>query len=86
MFSSLVPAMLNLMIGNDGSCVASTIAAANAWMATYGPVGSNVAASSLAWTVGEPLHRQLDNSRPPHRNGESTDRPPDGHQGWRHNL
>lgn len=60
MFSSLVPAMLNVLIGNDGSCVNSTIAAANAWMATYGPVGSNVAASSYAWTVGEPLHIQMD--------------------------
>jgi SdrD B-like domain len=61
MFSSLVPAMLNIMIGNDGSCVNATIAAANAWMATYGPVGSNVAASSSAWAVGEPLHITLDN-------------------------
>lgn len=61
MFSSLVPAMLNLMIGNDGSCVSSTIAQADAWMKTYGPVGKNVAASSLAWKVGEPLHRQMDN-------------------------
>ena len=38
----------------------STIAAANAWMAIYGPVGSNVAASSYAWTVGEPLHITMD--------------------------
>jgi hypothetical protein len=60
MFSSLVPAMLNVMIGNDGSCVSSTIAAANAWMAAYGPVGSNVAASSTAWTQGEVLHKQMD--------------------------
>ena len=60
MFSSLVPAMLNVLIGNDGSCVNSTIAAANTWMAMYGPVGSNVAASSYAWTVGEPLHNQMD--------------------------
>jgi hypothetical protein len=61
MFSSLVPAMLNLMIGNDGSCVASTIAAADAWMAASGPVGSGVHAASLAWKIGEPLHRQMDN-------------------------
>ena len=60
MFSSLVPAMLNVLIGNDGSCVNSTIAAANTWMATYGPVGSNVAASSAAWTIGEPLHITMD--------------------------
>jgi hypothetical protein len=60
MFSSLVPAMLNVMIGNDGSCINATIAAANAWMATYGPVGSGVAASSYAWSVGEPLHQTMD--------------------------
>lgn len=52
--------MLNVMIGNDPGCVASTIKLANAWMQTYGPVGSNVAASSYAWTVGEPLHKQMD--------------------------
>jgi hypothetical protein len=40
--------------------VNSTIAVANTWMATYGPVGSNVAASSYAWSVGEPLHQQMD--------------------------
>ncbi len=61
MFSSLVSAMLNVTIGNDGSCVSSTIVAANTWMATYGPVGSGVAASSYAWSVGSPLQIQLDN-------------------------
>ena len=59
MFSSLVPAMLNVLIGNDDSCVAPTIAAADSWMETY-PVGSNVAASSSAWAAGEPLHITLD--------------------------
>jgi hypothetical protein len=73
MFSSLVPAMLNVLAGNDGSCVSATIAAANDWMATYGPVGSNVPASSAAWSVGEPLHHTLDNYNngrlcAPHRN------------------
>jgi hypothetical protein len=73
MFSSLVPAMLNVMVGNDGSCVSATIAAANAWMATYGPVGSNVSGGSEAWALGEPLHQTLDaynNGRlcAPHRN------------------
>lgn len=61
MFSSLVPAKLNVLIGNDDSCVASTIAAADNWMTTYGPVGSSVHAASFAWKVGEPLHRLLDN-------------------------
>ena len=60
MFSSLVSAKLSVLIGNDGSCVNSTIVAADKWMATYGPVGSNVAASSNAWTIGEPLHIQMD--------------------------
>ncbi len=60
MFSSLVPAMLNVQIGNDGSCISTVIALANTWMATYGPVGANVAASSDAWAAGEPLHIQMD--------------------------
>jgi hypothetical protein len=73
MFSSLVPAMLNGLIGNDTSCVKSTIDAANLWMAQYGPVGSGVAASSSAWSLGEPLHIQMDNYNngllcAPHRN------------------
>ena len=61
MFSSLVPAILNVLVGNDGSCVSSTIAAADEWMKKYGPVGSGVHAASFAWKVGEPLHRQMDN-------------------------
>ena len=32
MFSSLVPAMLNVAIGNDSSCVASTITQAQQWI------------------------------------------------------
>jgi hypothetical protein len=60
MFSSLVSAMLNvLLVGNDASCVNSTIALANTWMAAH-HVGTNVAASSDAWTIGEPLHMQMD--------------------------
>ena len=61
LFSSLLCAKLNVLIGNDSSCISSTITAADAWMGTYGPVGHNVAASSLAWKVGEPLHRMMDN-------------------------
>jgi hypothetical protein len=61
MFSSLVSAKLNAIVGNDDSCVAGTIAAADSWMATYGPVGSSVHAASFAWKVGEPLHRLMDN-------------------------
>jgi hypothetical protein len=61
MFSSLVSAKLNVLIGNDKSCVASTIAAADAWMQAHGPVGAGVHAASVAWKVGEPLHRLMDN-------------------------
>jgi hypothetical protein len=61
MFASLASAKLNVQIGNDPSCVQSTIDEADAWMAAYGPVGSNVHAASLAWKVGEPLHRLMDN-------------------------
>jgi hypothetical protein len=60
MFSSLLPAKLNVMIGNDRSCVQPAIDAGDAWMALYGPVGNHVAASSDAWAVGEPIHQTLD--------------------------
>jgi hypothetical protein len=60
MFSSLISAKLNVLSGNDSSCVASTIEAADAWMTTY-PAGSGVQAASLAWKRGEPLHRLMDN-------------------------
>jgi hypothetical protein len=62
MFSSLVAAKLNVYhLQNDGSCVSSTISAADEWMQKYGPVGSGVHAASYAWKVGEPLHRLMDN-------------------------
>jgi hypothetical protein len=60
MFDALVAAKLNVLIGNSSSCIADTIAAADAWMATYGPVGHGVSASSAAWKLGEPLYYQLD--------------------------
>ena len=73
MFSSLVSAKLNVLMGNESSCIDGTIALADAWMASYGPVGSNVAASSPEWAEGQPLHIMLDdynNGRlcAPHRN------------------
>lgn len=73
MFSSLVSAMLNVMVGNDASCIGTTITQANNWMAANGPVGSGVAASSQAWAIGEALHKQMDNYNngrlcAPHRN------------------
>jgi SdrD B-like domain len=59
MFAQLVAAMLNVNIGNDTSCVDPTISAANAWLVTY-PLGSNVAGSSYAWSVGQSFELTLD--------------------------
>jgi hypothetical protein len=58
LFASLVSAKLNVLIGNDSSCIASDIAGADAWWATYH--GSAVAASSPAWKLGEPYQLALD--------------------------
>ncbi len=60
LFRALVCAKLNVIIGNDASCIADIIAAADAWLALYGPVGSNVRGSSHAWRIGEPLYEILD--------------------------
>ncbi|MBI1298389.1 hypothetical protein GC175_25930 [bacterium] len=60
MFRSLISAKLNVLIGNDSSCVASVIAAADQWLATYGPVGSGIKAKSDAWKAGESLYQTLD--------------------------
>jgi hypothetical protein len=59
MFPALVSAKLNVLAGNDDTCIADTIAAADAWMASY-PVGSGVEGSSPAWKEGEPLYEDLD--------------------------
>jgi hypothetical protein len=66
MFPALVAAKLNVLIGNDDSCVADTIDYADSWMATYGPVGRGVTGSSDAWKIGEPLYEMLDK----YNNGE----------------
>jgi hypothetical protein len=60
MFPALVAAKLNILIGTDPSCIADVIADADAWMCLYGPVGSGVAGSSMAWELGEPLYEMLD--------------------------
>ena len=62
LFRSLVAAKLNVLIGNDSSCIVGTIAAADAWMADYGPIGSDVKAGGKdsPWRVGEPLYETLD--------------------------
>jgi hypothetical protein len=60
MFRSLVAAKLNVLVGNEAGCIDGTIASADAWMATYGPMTANVKASSDAWMMGEPLYWALD--------------------------
>ncbi|MGH9152725.1 MAG: hypothetical protein ACRD03_10085, partial [Acidimicrobiales bacterium] len=57
--SQLIATKLNLLIGTDPSCITGTVAAADAWLATY-PIGSGVPAGSDAWRVGEPLKTTLD--------------------------
>ncbi|HEX4953619.1 MAG TPA: SdrD B-like domain-containing protein [Thermoanaerobaculia bacterium] len=59
LFKQLVAAKLNVAVGNPGSCVAATIAAADEWLVAY-PVGSGVRGSSTAWATGGPLHAILD--------------------------
>jgi hypothetical protein len=59
MFQSLVSAMLNVMIGNDASCINTSIAQGNAWLKAY-PLGSDVAGGSQAWAIGDPIHITLD--------------------------
>lgn len=75
MFSSLLSAMLNVMIGNDSSCVQTTIDAADDWMMTWGVPNTDpiVAGGSAAWADGEPLHKLMDGYNngllcAPHRN------------------
>jgi hypothetical protein len=62
MFRALVCAKLNVWIGNDASCIADTITAADGWMAAYGPAGNGVHADDYAWQEGggEDLYLTLD--------------------------
>jgi hypothetical protein len=59
MFPALVCAKLNVLIGNDSTCVDTTIGSADIWWAMFN--GSPVAGNSEAWKLGEPLYRTLDN-------------------------
>lgn len=59
MFPALVSAVLNVQIGNDPSCIAATITAADLWM-TANPPESGVKANSSDWDVGGPLASMLD--------------------------
>jgi PKD repeat protein len=62
MFQALVAAKLNILVGNDGSCIVSTIDAADLWMDDYGPVGSEIKAggNDSPWRTGEELYLMLD--------------------------
>ncbi|WP_104986198.1 SdrD B-like domain-containing protein [Sorangium cellulosum] len=57
----LIVAKLNVGIGNQSSCIESTIAAADAWLKQY-PLGSNVKESgrNSPWASGQPLAEKLD--------------------------
>jgi hypothetical protein len=65
LFKQLVPAKLNVLIGNPSSCVDATIASADSWLVSH-PLGSNVRGGSSAWSTGGPLHQTLDD----YNNGE----------------
>jgi len=59
LFQQLIPAKLNVLIGNDGSCVTATIQAADAWLQQY-PLGSRVSSSSSAGQTATALQNRLD--------------------------
>ncbi|MFC2161940.1 PKD domain-containing protein [Acidobacteriota bacterium] len=61
MFRSLVAAKLNVLIGNEASCINATINAADVWMSDH-PIGSDVKAGGKIspWRTGEPLYLMLD--------------------------
>lgn len=76
LFPALVAAKLNVMSGNNASCISSTITAADAWMKNYKP-GSGVTGSSNAWKMAEPYYWALDNYNngllcAPHRDSSSS--------------
>ncbi|HKX62523.1 MAG TPA: SdrD B-like domain-containing protein, partial [Verrucomicrobiae bacterium] len=71
-FRHLVSAKLNVLIGNESSCISADIATADAWMAVH-PVGSKVGGGSAAWAEISGVAGRLDdynNGRlcAPHRN------------------
>jgi len=65
-FSSLLSAKLNVMIGNDESCLNGAIDAADSWFSTYVPNGmpGKIAGASVAWSgagQGDAIHQVMDN-------------------------
>lgn len=61
MFRALVAAKLNVLIGNESSCIGGAISAADDWL-IRNPVGSSVKAGGKdsPWREGEPLYETLD--------------------------
>jgi hypothetical protein len=59
LFRAYVAAYLNGLIGNETSCVDSTMVSAYNWLNLYNVPGQ-VLAKSDAWTVGSPLNTTLD--------------------------
>jgi hypothetical protein len=68
MFAQLVAAKLSVAIGNDSSCIAPTINAADTWLMAH-PVGSNVAGASDAWS-GSGMGAQLEQTLDAYNNGQ----------------
>jgi hypothetical protein len=61
LFRALVCAKLNVLIGNDSSCIASTIVDADLWMSMYPPKSRVKAGGATSpWRTGEPLYLKLD--------------------------
>jgi hypothetical protein len=60
LFSQLVAAKLNVVMGNPDGCIADGIMAADDWMAMYGPVWSGVKANSEEWKAIESTFHMLD--------------------------
>jgi hypothetical protein len=56
MAKQLIAAKLNVIAGNDSSCIADTIAAADTWLSNHGGVGSG----QRQWDDGDLLHDELD--------------------------
>lgn len=72
LFQQLTAAKLNVLVGNESSCINADIAAADAWLVAY-PLGSKVKASSPAWALIANTHTRLDQYNngllcAPHRN------------------
>ena len=60
LFTQLVAAKLNVLIGNNSECINDGIDTADGWMSMYGPVGNGIKAKSDAWKEIESIHKLLD--------------------------